>query len=81
MTKIRITDAFGHESAHPTEFDVGSEDGESRFFRVIFTGPDITGKRFFENENVYKAFVWNRKHNKPGTVGVASKDEDTDSQS
>lgn len=59
---IYLTDATGRLSETPTEFVIGTKLGELHqgYYRVIFTGPEIYGKRFFRSAADYAIFTRNR---------------------
>ena len=59
---IYLTNWTGELEKTPTKFKVGTKLGEEQqgFYRVMFTGPAIYGKRFFRSEVDYVIFVTNR---------------------
>ena len=59
---IYLTNWDGSISKTPTKFVVGTRLGELQqgYHRVMFTGPDIYGKRFFRSERHYFNFMKNR---------------------
>jgi hypothetical protein len=59
---IYLTDWHGELSKTPTKFRVGTKLGEEQqgYHRVMFTGPEIYGKRFFRSHVDYIIFLTNR---------------------
>ena len=59
---IYLTNWQGKLSKTPTPFVVGTRLGELQqgYHRVMFTGPEIYGKRFFRSEADYVSFTTNR---------------------